>query len=55
MKDKTALNQYFALKQDDEEAFNKKISSTVTRQDNDVKSKLHSRDFEAPLRLILLL
>ena len=49
IKNKTALNQYRKLKHDNVEVFNSEISSTAARQDNDMKSKLRSRDWEAPL------
>ena len=49
IKNKTALNQYRKLKHDNVEVFNSEISSTAARQDNDMKRKLRSRDWEAPL------
>ena len=49
IKNKTALNQYRKLKHDNEEVFNSEVSSTAARQDNDMKSKLRSRDWDAPL------
>ena len=51
IKNKTALNQYRKLKHDKEEVFNSEVSSTAARQDNDIKSKLRPRDWEAPLWL----
>ena len=48
IKNKTALNQYRAIKRDNE-AFNNEVSSTATRQDvPDIRSKLRSSDWEAP-------
>ena len=50
IKTKTALNEYMKLKHDNEKAFNNdEVSLTAARLNNDVKSKLHSRDWEAPL------
>ena len=43
IKNKTDLNQYRALKHDNEEAFSNEVSSTEARQDNDIKNKLRSR------------
>ena len=48
IKNKTALNQYRAIKHDNE-VFNNEVSSTATRQDvPDIRSKLRSSDWEAP-------
>ena len=51
IKNRTALNQYRAIKRDNEEAFVNEMSSTAgAHQDSDIRSKLRSMDWEAPPR-----
>ena len=49
IKNKTALNQYRAIKRDNKEAFVNEVSSTAgAHQDSGIRSKLRSMDWEAP-------
>ena len=49
IKNKTALNQYRAIKRDNKEAFVNEVSSTAgAHQDSGIRSKLRSMEWEAP-------
>ena len=50
IKNKTALNQYKAIKRDNKEAFVNEVSSTAgAHQESGIRSRLRSMDWEAPL------
>ena len=49
IKNKTALNQYKAIKRDNKEAFVNEVSSTAgAHQESGIRSRLRSMDWEAP-------
>ena len=49
IKNKTALNQYKAIKRDNKEAFVREVSSTTgAHQESGIRSRLRSTDWEAP-------